>query len=146
MPQNGVISFCYIGEVHTFIQVTSITHQEAAPRTHRHRIHTYAHTFTAGHSITRNTCQRDNDSPQSHQPRGTIKYLDITCLCPADKGIQDCSCCGLNEVSLVEEAKPCVNKEPSRPEVIIKEDMATGALYYIMVNLTQKSSWMLKMM
>lgn len=54
---------------------------------------------------------------------GTIKYCDITCLCQVDKGILDCSCYGLKEVSLVEEARPCVNKEPSRLEVITKENI-----------------------
>lgn len=51
---------------------------------------------------------------------GTIKYRDITCLCQADKGVLDCACYGLKEVSLGEEASPHRSEGPSRPENITK--------------------------
>lgn len=52
---------------------------------------------------------------------GTIKYRDITCLCQAGRGILDCACYGLKEVSMVGETTPHGHEEPSRPEVITRE-------------------------
>lgn len=54
---------------------------------------------------------------------GTIKCRDVTCLCQADKGVLDCACYGLKEVSLGEEASPHCTKESSRAEVIIKQNI-----------------------
>lgn len=54
---------------------------------------------------------------------GTIKYRDITCLCQADKGVLDCACYGLKEVSLGEEASPHRTEGPSRPENMTKDNI-----------------------
>lgn len=54
---------------------------------------------------------------------GTLKSRDITCLCQTDKGVLDCPCYGLKEVSLGEEASPHHTEEPSRPEIITKENI-----------------------
>ncbi|KAL7402357.1 hypothetical protein ABVT39_013834 [Epinephelus coioides] len=54
---------------------------------------------------------------------GTIKYRNITCLCQTDKGVLDCSRYGLKEVSLGEVASPHHTEEPSRLEVITKENI-----------------------
>lgn len=51
--------------------------------------------------------------------KGAIKYRDITCLCQADKGLLDCGCYGLKEVSLGKEKPDCI-EDPSWPEVIRK--------------------------
>ncbi|KAL3991641.1 mitochondrial fission process protein 1 [Sarotherodon galilaeus] len=52
---------------------------------------------------------------------GTIKYRDITCLCQADKGVLDCECYGLKEISLSQEASPHCTEGPTRPENITKD-------------------------
>jgi len=54
---------------------------------------------------------------------GIIKYRDITCLCQADKGKLDCPCYGLKEVSLVEGPIQECTREPTRPEVLTKEEI-----------------------